>query len=128
MRFFRIYEKEGEENMDDYRPTQAELGLINQRYAKQRYESVDDLYVFWTLSIDNQLVPERFVRFDISCLKQFVKNINEESVSFLIGHSKDRLPIARAFKAKLVKAGEVVDFWTKQFMQKDLSLDGDIQG
>jgi len=36
-----------------YSPTEAELKVINEKFAKEDYKSVDDLYVFPAMVVDN---------------------------------------------------------------------------
>ena len=105
-----------------YRPTEQELELINSKFAKEDYKSVDDLYVFPSMIVDNQMTAY-YTKIHPDFLKQCVKDL-ANGVAFLVGHDKDKLPMAKSFKGTSTNEGEVMEVFAKFFMQKDLDVNG----
>lgn len=108
--------------MDDYRPTKEELAVINERFAKEPFKSVEDLYAFPAMIIDNKLTAY-FTRVHPTFLEQCVKDLFN-GVGFLVGHDRDKLPMARSFKGHLTSDGDTMEVFAKFFMQKDLEVNG----
>lgn len=107
--------------MKEYRPTKDELAVINERFAKVPYKSVDDLYVFWLMAIDNQMTLV-YTKAHPDTLKKWAKDLEEEGVSFLFGHHQDYLPFARSFKGLVREHEGLVELFGKFFMQKGLKI------
>lgn len=105
-----------------YSPTEEELKIINSKFAKEDYKSVDDLYVFPSMIVDN-LMTAYFTKIHPDFLKQCVKDL-ANGVAFLVGHDKDKLPMAKSFKGTSTNEGEVMEVFAKFFMQKDLDVNG----
>jgi len=103
-----------------YSPTEAELKVINEKFAKEDYKSVDDLYVFPAMVVDN-LMTAYYTRLHPDFLKQAVKDL-AKGVVFLVGHDKTKLPMAKSFKGTSTNEGEVMEVYAKFFMQKDLKV------
>lgn len=108
--------------MDSYKPTEAELKVINEKFAKEPYKSIDDLYVFPAMIVDNQMTAY-FTRVHPDFLKQCVKDL-AKGVVFLVGHDKEKLNMAKSFKGKSITSNDVMEVFAKFFMQKDLEVNG----
>lgn len=106
--------------MQEYKPTQEELAIINERFAKEPYKSVEDLYVFWLMAIDNQLTLYG-TRAHPDTLNKWAKDL-ENGVSFLVGHQNNSLPFARSFKGLVREHEGLVELYGKFFMQKGLNI------
>ena len=105
-----------------YQPTKEELVVINERFAKEPYKSPDQLYLFSAMIIDNQLTSY-FTKVHPTFLEQIVKDLFN-GVGFLVGHDRDKIPMARSFKGHLTSDGNVMEVFAKFFMQKDLEVNG----
>ena len=107
---------------NDYQPTKEELVVINERFAKEPYKSPDQLHLFPALIIDNRMTAY-FTRVHPTFLEQCVKDLFN-GVGFLIGHDRDKIPMARSFKGQLTSDGDAMEVFAKVFMQKDLDVNG----
>ena len=107
---------------NDYQPTKDELVIINERFAKEPYKSPDQLYLFPAMIIDNRLTAY-FTKVHPTFLEQCVRDLSN-GVSFLVGHDRDKLPMARSFKGHLTSDGEAMEVFAKFFMQKNLEVNG----
>ncbi len=108
--------------MEKYQPTKEELVIINEHFAKVPYKSENELYSFPAMIIDNRMTAY-FTRVHPTFLDQCTKDLIN-GVGFLVGHDKNKLPMARSFKGQLVSDGEDIEVFAKFFMQKDLEING----
>ncbi len=92
---------------NDYQPTKEELVVINERFAKEPYKSPDQLHLFPALIIDNRMTAY-FTRVHPTFLEQCVKDLFN-GVGFLIGHDRDKIPMARSFKGQLTSDGDAME-------------------
>ena len=113
-----------EYKMEGYKPTKEELAIINERFAKEAYKSIDDLHVFWLMAIDNQLTLYG-TKAHPDTLNKWAKDL-ENGVSFLVGHQNNSLPFARSFKGLVREHEGLVELYGKFFMQKGLKI-GEIE-
>ena len=84
-----------------YSPTEEELKIINSKFAKEDYKSVDDLYVFPAMIVDNQLTAY-FTKLHPDFLNQCVKDCGD-GVVLLLGHDKTKLPQEKLLKARVFR-------------------------
>lgn len=108
--------------MNEYQPTKEELAVINERFAKEPYKSPEQLHLFPAMIIDNRMTAY-FTRVHPTFLEQCVKDLIN-GVGFLVGHDKDKLPMARSFKGQMTSDGEAMEVFAKFFMQKNLVING----
>lgn len=108
--------------MDNYKPLNEELQVINEKFAKEPYKSREDLYAFPLLAIDNQMTAY-FTKAHPNTLNKWAKDLNE-GVSFLVGHEQSGIPIARSFKGSIHDHEGLIDLYGKFFMQRGIELQG----